>query len=56
MARYTPKDRFYDKAKAEGFRARSAFKLEEILQRLGKKSLSGKTALDLGAAQLAGLM
>ena len=50
MARYTPKDRFYDKAKAEGFRARSAFKLEEILQRLGKKSLSGKTALDLGAA------
>lgn len=46
---YDPKDRFFLKAKAEGFRARSAFKIEEILRRqklLGK----GGAALDLGAA------
>jgi 23S rRNA (uridine2552-2'-O)-methyltransferase len=46
---YDPKDRFYRKAKAEGFRARSAFKIEEILRRqklLGK----GGSVLDLGAA------
>ncbi|MEI7704901.1 MAG: SAM-dependent methyltransferase, partial [Deltaproteobacteria bacterium] len=46
---YDPKDRFFLKAKAEGFRARSAFKIEEILRRqklLGK----GGAVLDLGAA------
>jgi 23S rRNA (uridine2552-2'-O)-methyltransferase len=46
---YDPKDRFYRKAKEEGLRARSAFKIEEILRRqrlLGK----GGSVLDLGAA------
>ena len=46
---YDPKDRFYRKAKEEGFRARSAFKIDEILRRqklLGK----GGAVLDLGAA------
>jgi 23S rRNA (uridine2552-2'-O)-methyltransferase len=50
MARYVPKDRFYLKAKAQGLRARSAFKLEEILQRLALRSLTGATVVDLGAA------
>jgi len=50
MARYQPKDRFYRQAKSEGLRARSAYKLEEILERLGLRSLSGKQVLDLGAA------
>jgi 23S rRNA (uridine2552-2'-O)-methyltransferase len=50
MARYVPKDRFYAKAKAQGLRARSAFKLEELLQRLGLQSLRGATVVDLGAA------
>lgn len=50
MARYVPKDRFYAKAKAEGFRARSAFKLTEIVQRLGPRFLAGKAVIDLGAA------
>jgi 23S rRNA (uridine2552-2'-O)-methyltransferase len=46
---YDPKDRFFQKAKDQGFRARSAFKIEEILRRqklLGK----GGSVLDLGAA------
>jgi 23S rRNA (uridine2552-2'-O)-methyltransferase len=50
MARYVPKDRFYEKAKAQGLRARSAFKLEELLQRLGLQGLRGATVVDLGAA------
>jgi 23S rRNA (uridine2552-2'-O)-methyltransferase len=50
MARYVPKDRFYAKAKAQGLRARSAFKLEELLQRLGLQSLRGASVVDLGAA------
>ena len=32
-ARYVVKDTFYKKAKKEGFRARSAYKLEEMQQR-----------------------
>jgi 23S rRNA (uridine2552-2'-O)-methyltransferase len=47
--RYDPQDRFFHKAKEQGFRARSAFKIEEILRRqrlLGK----GGAVLDLGAA------
>ena len=46
---FNPKDRFFRKAKAEGYRARSAFKLQEICQkhRLVRR---GGTALDLGAA------
>jgi 23S rRNA (uridine2552-2'-O)-methyltransferase len=50
MARYVPKDRFYLKAKAQGLRARSAFQLEEILERLALPSLRGATVVDLGAA------
>jgi len=46
---YQPKDYFFRKAKEEGLRARSAFKLEEIAQRFSvfKK---GQTVIDLGAA------
>jgi 23S rRNA (uridine2552-2'-O)-methyltransferase len=48
-ARYIVKDAFYKKAKKEGFRARSAYKLEEMQQRFAliKK---GDKVLDLGAA------
>lgn len=47
--RFDPRDTFFRKAKDEGFRARSAFKLKEILgrHRLVRK---GWTVLDLGAA------
>ncbi len=46
---YKPKDHFFKKAHAEGLRARSAFKIEEISQRFSifKK---GQAVLDLGAA------
>jgi 23S rRNA (uridine2552-2'-O)-methyltransferase len=50
VARYQPKDRFYKKAKAEGLRARSAFKLQELLQKVGARGLNGGNVLDLGAA------
>ncbi len=46
---YDPKDFYYRRAKAEGLRARSAFKIDEILRRhrlLG----TGQAVLDLGAA------
>jgi 23S rRNA (uridine2552-2'-O)-methyltransferase len=46
---YDPKDFYFRKAKKEGFRARSAFKIDEILKRhrlLGP----GDAVLDLGAA------
>ena len=46
---YDPKDFYYRKAKAEGLRARSAFKIDEIVRRhrlLGP----GQAVLDLGAA------
>jgi len=46
---YDPRDRFYHRAKDRGLRARSAFKIEEILRRhrlLGP----GQAVLDLGAA------
>jgi 23S rRNA (uridine2552-2'-O)-methyltransferase len=46
---YDPRDRFYRKAKAEGLRARSAFKIEEILRR-HRLLRPGMAALDLGAA------
>lgn len=46
---YKPKDHFFKKAHAEGLRARSAFKIEEIARRFSifKK---GQAVLDLGAA------
>lgn len=46
---YDPHDRFYKKAKAEGLRARSAFKIEEIAERTGVVK-PGSAVLDLGAA------
>jgi 23S rRNA (uridine2552-2'-O)-methyltransferase len=46
---YDPKDFYFRKAKREGFRARSAFKIDEILRR--HRLLSrGDAVLDLGAA------
>jgi 23S rRNA (uridine2552-2'-O)-methyltransferase len=46
---YQPKDYFFRKAKEEGLRARSAFKIDEIAKRFSifKK---GQTVVDLGAA------
>ncbi len=46
---YQPKDFYFRKAKDEGLRARSAFKIEEIARRFAifKK---GQTVVDLGAA------
>ena len=46
---YNPRDRFYRKAKDEGLRARSAFKLDEI-QRRFHLLRPGARVLDLGAA------
>jgi 23S rRNA (uridine2552-2'-O)-methyltransferase len=46
---YDPRDRFYRKAKKEGFRARSAFKLDEIQRRFHVLRPGGRV-LDLGAA------
>ncbi len=46
---YDPKDFYYRKAKKEGLRARSAYKIDEILRR--HRLLSpGDAVLDLGAA------
>ncbi|HET8724566.1 MAG TPA: RlmE family RNA methyltransferase, partial [Anaeromyxobacteraceae bacterium] len=47
--RYDPQDRFFHKAKEQGFRARSAFKIEEILRR-HRLLEKGDAVLDLGAA------
>lgn len=46
---YQPKDHYFKKAKDAGFRARSAFKIEEIADRFSifKK---GQSVIDLGAA------
>jgi len=46
---YKPKDHFFKKAKQEGFRARSAFKIEEIAQRFSIFKKNDKV-LDMGAA------
>jgi len=46
---FNPKDRFFHKAKADGFLARSAYKLEELQQKY-KIIRSGDLILDLGAA------
>ncbi|AKU90625.1 RlmE family RNA methyltransferase [Vulgatibacter incomptus] len=46
---YNPKDPFFKKAKQEGLRARSAFKIQEIADRL-KLYRKGMAILDLGAA------
>jgi 23S rRNA (uridine2552-2'-O)-methyltransferase len=49
VPRYDPRDRFFQKAKKEGLRARSAYKLEEI-QRRSRILRPGARVLDLGAA------
>jgi len=46
---YDPRDRFWRKAKKEGLRARSAFKLDEIQRRFHVLRPGGRV-LDLGAA------
>lgn len=46
---YERKDHFFNKAKAEGLRARSAFKIEEIARRFNVLK-KGARVLDLGAA------
>ena len=46
---YRPKDHFFQRAKQRGFRARSAFKLEELVGRFGLLR-PGARVLDLGAA------
>lgn len=46
---YTPKDHFFKAAKQQGFRARSAFKIEEIARRFSLVKKGGRV-LDLGAA------
>ncbi len=46
---FNPKDRFFHKAKAEGFLARSAYKLDEI-QKKFKLIRPGDLVLDCGAA------
>ena len=49
MKNYQPQDRFFQKAKEKGYRARSVFKLEEIQKRFHLIK-SGDYVLDLGAA------
>jgi 23S rRNA (uridine2552-2'-O)-methyltransferase len=46
---YDPKDFYYRRAKAEGLRARSAFKIDEIVRR-HRLIAPGRAVLDLGAA------
>lgn len=46
---YDPKDFYYRKAKKEGLRARSAYKIEEIAERF-RLLEPGSVVLDLGAA------
>ena len=46
---YTPNDKLARKARFEGFRARSVYKLEELDQRFHLLS-QGQDVLDLGAA------
>ncbi|WP_413294456.1 RlmE family RNA methyltransferase [Bdellovibrio sp. HCB185ZH] len=47
---YNPRDRYFKKAKEEGFAARSVFKLEEIDKKYKIFKGSGQTVLDLGAS------
>lgn len=46
---FNPKDKYFKKAKEEGYKARSAFKLQEIQERF-KILHKGDLVLDLGAA------
>jgi 23S rRNA (uridine2552-2'-O)-methyltransferase len=49
MGKYRPRDHFFEKAKRQGLRARSAFKIEEIAPRFALLRPGGRV-LDLGAA------
>lgn len=49
MSKYNPHDKFFEKAKEKGYRARSVFKLEAIDERF-QLLKSGMNVLDLGAA------
>ena len=49
VGRFVVKDTFYGKAKQEGFRARSAYKLQEIQQKY-RAIKQGDKVLDLGCA------
>jgi 23S rRNA (uridine2552-2'-O)-methyltransferase len=46
---YTPQDRFFKKAKQDGYRSRAAYKLIELQQRF-RMVTAGDRVLDLGAA------
>lgn len=46
---YNPQDRYFKKAKEEGYKARSAFKLQEIQEKF-RVMRTGDMVLDLGAA------
>jgi len=46
---YTPQDRFFKKAKQDGYRSRAAYKLVELQQRF-RLITSGNRVVDLGAA------
>ena len=46
---YTPQDRFFKKAKQEGYRSRAAYKLVELQQRFHLMN-AGDKVVDLGAA------
>lgn len=47
---FTVQDSYYHKAKKEGYRARSVYKLEEILKKFPKFLRRGMNVLDLGSA------
>lgn len=48
--RFTPQDGFFRKAKQDGFRARSAYKLEAILKKFPEFLPKNATVLDLGCS------
>ena len=47
---YNPYDFYFKKAKKEGYKARSAFKLEEIQEKFHLISKDTKTVIDIGCA------
>jgi len=49
MATYTPRDRFYRKAREQGLASRAAFKIEELIDRF-KLARPGARIVDLGCA------
>jgi 23S rRNA (uridine2552-2'-O)-methyltransferase len=47
---YNPYDFYFKQAKKEGYKARSAFKLEEIQEKFHLITKNSKTVLDIGCA------